>query len=97
MTLTLESVLVGVVVFGCALFSVWQLMSVRLRLKVLEGLSGLPSYSGGGLAKRLRRRALAGLSAGCGSCAGAAAHGVEPDGVKANVQLLNRRSAAPRR
>jgi hypothetical protein len=87
----LEALLVGLIVIACAVFSVWRLLSLRFRLKVLDVLSRLPAYAGGQLAVKMRRKALAGLSGGCGSCAAA------PPGVKGNVQLLNRKPAAPRR
>jgi cytochrome c553 len=87
----LESLLVGLIVFGCTLFSVWRLMSVRLRLKTLEALSVLPAAAGGHLVARLRRKTLAKLSGGCGACHQAT------HTLNANVQSLNRRPAAPRR
>jgi hypothetical protein len=91
--LALEQLLVGAIVFGCAVFSLWRLLPVRLRLKALDGLSRLPASAGGGWAQRLRHKTLGKLSAGCDSCGGAAAGRK----VSANVQPLNRRPAAPRR
>jgi hypothetical protein len=87
----LESLLVALIVFGCAIFSIWRLLSVRLRLKTLEALSVLPASAGGGLVAALRRRTLEKLSGGCGACARAAA-----PAFNASVQPLNRRSGAPR-
>lgn len=85
----LESVLVGLIVVGCATFSVWRLMSVRLRLRTLEALSVLPAI--GNLVAILRRRTLAKLSGGCGACKGAT------HTLNANVQSLNRKPGVPRR
>jgi len=87
----LESLVVGLIVFGCTLFSVWRLMSVRLRLKTLEALSVLPAGAGGNLVAVLRRKTLAKLSGGCGACQNATRT------LNANVRSLNRRSGAPRR
>ena len=86
-----ESFVVVLIVSGCALFSIWRLMSVRLRLKTLDALSRLPAGAGGNLAMTLRRRTLAKLSGGCGACQQAT------HTVNANVQLLNRRPDGPRR
>jgi hypothetical protein len=83
--------MVGLIVAGCMLFSVWRLMSVRLRLKALEALSVLPASAGGNLLAILRRKTLAKLSGGCGACLRAT------HTLNANVQPLNRRSGAPRR
>ena len=87
----LEPLLVGLIVFGCAIFSAWRLMSVRLRLRTLEVLSVLPASAGGNLVAMLRRKTLAKLSGGCGACQQAT------HTLNANVQSLNRRSGAPRR
>jgi hypothetical protein len=88
---TLESLLVGLIVFGCTIFSAWRLMSVRLRLKALEALSVLPAGAGGNLVAMLRRKTLAKLSGGCGACHQAT------HTLNANVQSSNRSSGAPRR
>ena len=87
----LESLLVGLIVFGCTIFTVWRLMSVRLRLKTLEVLSELPAGAGGNFVALLRRKTLAKLSGGCGACH----HATHT--LNANVQSLNRSSGAPRR
>jgi hypothetical protein len=86
----LESFLVGLIVSGCTIFSVWRLMSVRLRLKTLEALSVLPAGAGGNLVAMLRRKMLAKLSGGCGACL----HATHT--LNANVRPLNRSSGAPR-
>ena len=87
----LEPLLVGLIVFVCAVFSVWRLMSARIRLQVLDTLSRLPSGAGRGLVIALRRRTLARLSAGCSACAGAA------HGVSASARPVSQKPAAPRR
>ena len=86
-----ESLLVGLIVTVCAIFSVWRLMSIRLRLKTLEVLSALPASAGGAFAAKLRQKTLANLSGGCGACQ----HATRT--LSANVRPLNRRSDAPRR
>ena len=86
----LESLLVGTVVVVCAIFSVWRLMSVRLRLKTLDVLSVLPASLGGRLATRLRGKMLGKLSGGCGSCQ------ANPT-LNATAGPWNRRPGAPRR
>lgn len=88
---TLESWVAALIVSACALFSLWRLISVRLRLKTLDALSRLPVMAGGYLAMTLRRKLLGRVSGGCASCHEAT------HTVNANVQLLNRRPAEPRR
>lgn len=87
----LESILVGLIVLGCALFSVWRLLPVRLRLKALEALSVLPASAGGNLVAWLRRRTLAKLSGACDACARAT------QTLNVNAQPSNRSSGAPHR
>jgi hypothetical protein len=86
-----ESLVVGLIVLSCTIFSAWRLMSVRLRLKTLEALSVLPPLAGGSLVAMLRRKTLAKLSGGCGACA------QSTQTLNANVQSLNRKPGAPRR
>jgi len=88
---TAESLIVGLIVAVCATFSVWRLMSIRMRLKTLEALVALPASLGGNLAADLRRRTLANLSGGCGTCQQAT------HTLNANVRPLNRRPDAPHR
>jgi hypothetical protein len=78
--MTAESILVGIIVAFCAAFSGWRLMSVRLRLKTLDALSGIPGIAS------LRRRTLAKMSGGCGACQSA---------VNVNARSSNQRPAAP--
>jgi len=68
MSLLLQSVLVGVVVAACVLYSAWRLASLRLRLRVIEALGSLPPWLTPRLAA-LKRRTLAQLSGGCAGCA----------------------------
>jgi hypothetical protein len=86
-----ESILVGLIVAVCAIFSAWRLLSIRLRLKALEALSALPAAAGGTFVAKLRRKTLGKLSGGCGACR------VATHTLNANVQSLNRRLGAPRR
>jgi hypothetical protein len=87
----LESSVVAAIVATCTLFSVWRLLSVRMRLQALELLSGLPRYAGGALVARLRQKTIGKLSGGCGACSRA----VGP--VNATFPPANRRPAAPHR
>jgi hypothetical protein len=86
-----ESLVVGIMVVGCAIFSVWRLMSARLQLKTLEALAVLPASAGGNWVAHLRRQTLTKLSGGCAACQGATRT------VNANVQSENRRLGEPRR
>jgi hypothetical protein len=71
MSLGLEDLLVGVLVAASALYSCWRLLSVRLRLRVLDVLQpALGPVAGGGLQK-LRSRNLARLAGGCSACSAA--------------------------
>jgi hypothetical protein len=88
--MVIESLFVGLIVAVCAIFSVWRLLSAKLRLKTLDALAFLPAAAGGTLVTALRRKTLAKLSGGCGACARAT------HTLNANVQSLNQRSGAPR-
>jgi hypothetical protein len=85
-----ESLLVGLIVAICAIFSAWRLMSIRLRLKTLEALAALPAIAGGTFVAKLRQQTLGKLSGGCGACRSAT------HTLNANVRSLNRRPGAPR-
>ena len=65
----LQSVLVGVIVAGCVIFSAWRLMSPKLRLKTLELLAPAAKRLGAnGPVTRLRNQTVAQLAAGCSAC-----------------------------
>ena len=85
-----ESLLAGLIVTVCAIFSTWRLMSIRLRLKTLEALSALPEAAGGTFVAKLRQQTLGNLSGGCGACKNAT------HTLNANVRSLNRRPDTPR-
>ena len=89
--MTAESLLVGLIVAVCAVFSAWRLMSIRFRLKTLDALAVLPANAGGNFVADLRRKTLAKLSGGCGACQSATRT------LNANVRPLNRRPDAPHR
>jgi hypothetical protein len=79
MSLLLQSVVVAVAVAACAAYSVWRLLSLSARLRVLEALGALPRFLTARWLAALRSRTLAQLGAGCAGCAagsspGAAAH-----------------------
>jgi hypothetical protein len=69
MSLLLQSVAVGLLVAGCAVFSAWRLASLRLRLRVLDGLAHLPPVLTAPWLAALRNRTLTQLAGGCAGCA----------------------------
>ncbi len=92
---SLETVLAVLIVIACAAFSLWRLMSARLRLRLLD-LRVLDSLRGGrapqaGWRARLREKALAELSGGCGACSRA------PRSLTAVSPPASRKPAAPPR
>ena len=64
----LEYAVVALIVLTCAAFSAWRLLSLRLRLRLLEILSVVPRAAGGALVASLRRRTLANVGGGCSAC-----------------------------
>ncbi len=88
---TLESLLVGVIVIFCAGFSVWRLLSIRLRLRLLEALPGSAENATHGWKARMRVRLLQQLSPGCTTCASG------PKSLSRVSRAATRRFAAPRR
>lgn len=71
MSLALQSVVVAVVVAACALYSAWRLLSLNLRLRLLDALASLPGVLTSPWLGALRARTLAQLASGCAGCAGA--------------------------
>jgi hypothetical protein len=69
MILVVQGVVVGIVVAACATYSAWRLASLRLRLRVIEGLGSLPPALTARWLAALKRRALAQLAGGCAGCA----------------------------
>jgi hypothetical protein len=72
MSLLLQGIVVGVLVAGCALFSAWRLMSLALRLRILEALGRLPGAMTTPWLAPLKSRTLAQLGSGCAGCGGGA-------------------------
>jgi len=70
MNLVLQEVVAGLLVGACALFSLWRLATVRVRLRMLEALKSLPVLGRAAWLARLRERTLAHSSAACGGCTG---------------------------
>jgi hypothetical protein len=65
----IQEALVGLIVAGCALFSVWRLMSPRLRLRTLDFVGPMIARLGAHEAiGRLRSRTIGQLAAGCSAC-----------------------------
>ena len=69
MSALLQEILVGVLVAGCALYSIWRLATVRVRLRALEALSAVPGLRAADWLVRLRTRAEAQQLRACGGCA----------------------------
>ncbi len=69
MSLVLQGVVAGIVVAACAIYSAWRLASLKLRLRVIEGLGALPPALTAPWLAALRRRSLARLAGGCAGCA----------------------------
>lgn len=87
----LESLLVTLIVIVCAAFSLWRLMSARMRLRILDYLTARVGRSDRGPLARIREKALAELGGGCGACTRA------PRVFTAVSPPANRTPAAPRR
>jgi hypothetical protein len=68
-SLLLQGALVGLAVAAGALYSAWRLASLKLRMRVIEGLSALPTALTAPWLAALRSRTLAQLSGGCAGCA----------------------------
>jgi hypothetical protein len=88
---TIESLVVGAIVIFCAGFSVWRLLSVRLRLRVLEALPTSAESAAHGWKARARAKLLQQLSPGCTTCASG------PKSLSQVSRDETRRFAAPRR
>jgi hypothetical protein len=63
-----QYVLVGTLVTAGIVFSTWRLLSLRLRLRLLDGLNALPGVSGSAWLTRLRQRLLSQATLACGGC-----------------------------
>ncbi|HEX4387088.1 MAG TPA: hypothetical protein VH109_00525 [Steroidobacteraceae bacterium] len=68
MSFALQLFAVALLVSVCALYSTWRLMSVRLRLRSLELLGGVPGLARAAWLAALRARLVTGAGA-CGGCA----------------------------
>ncbi len=64
----LESLLVGLIVAACAIFSAWRLLSARLRLRVLAIAAPVLEKISAPTLARLRARTLEQLGGACGTC-----------------------------
>ena len=65
----MQTVLVGLIVTFCLVFSAWRLMSPKLRLKTLESIAPSAARLGAGAwITRLRSQTVAQLAAGCSAC-----------------------------
>jgi len=91
MSLALQSVLVGLAVVTCAIYSAWRLATLRLRMRLIDRLGALPPILTAPWLAALRQRTLSQLAGGCGGCA--AGGGLTPDAAG----HPNQTTAAPRR
>ena len=65
----LQEVLVGIIVAGCAVFSAWRLMSLRMRMRTLDVMGPvLGKLGAASLVARLRAQTIGQLASGCGAC-----------------------------
>ena len=72
MSFVLQLLAVTLLVSACATYSTWRLMSVRLRLRSLELLGGVPGIARAAWLAALRARLMGGAGA-CGGCTPSAA------------------------
>ena len=86
-----QGLLVGLIVAACGIYSAWRLVSLRLRLRVIDGFARLPEVLTAPWLPALRQRTLARLAGGCAGCA--AGGGLTPDAAV----RPNRTPGAPRR
>jgi hypothetical protein len=65
----LHEVLVGIIVAGCAVFSSWRLMSLRMRMRTLDVMGPvLGTLGAASFVARLRAQTIGQLASGCGAC-----------------------------
>ena len=65
----LQELLVGVIVAGCAVFSVWRLMSLRMRMRTLDLMGPvLGKLGAAAFVARLRTQTIGQLAGGCSAC-----------------------------
>jgi hypothetical protein len=68
MATSIQAVLVGLIVVGCAIFSAWRLLSARVRLSVLEFAAPVMGKLTPTVWARLRSQTVGQLAAGCSAC-----------------------------
>ena len=69
MNLVIQSVVVALAVAACLAYSFWRLASLKLRLRLLDGLEHLPRAVKGSWVGTLRQKTFAQLAGGCAGCA----------------------------
>jgi hypothetical protein len=95
-SLVLQSVLVALIVGGCAVFAAWRLASVALRLRVLAALAALPGALTTPWLARLKARTLERAAGACAGCASGG--GLRPDAnLRPGAGSPNRTPGALRR
>jgi hypothetical protein len=69
MSFVLQAAIVALLVALCALYSIWRLLSARLRLRLLDRLAALPGIGRAAWFATLRAAALSRFAASCAGCA----------------------------
>jgi hypothetical protein len=69
MSFVLQALIVALLVALCALYSIWRLLSARLRLRLLDRLAAVPGIGSAAWFAALRAAALSRFAAGCAGCA----------------------------
>jgi len=69
MSTVLQEMVVGILIAGCAILSLWRLATVAVRLRMLAALRSLPALGRAAWLARLQQRTLAQSTAACGGCA----------------------------
>jgi hypothetical protein len=65
----MQEILVGVIVVGCAVFSAWRLMSLRMRMRTLDAIGPMLGKLGAAaFVARLRTQTIGQLAGGCSAC-----------------------------
>ena len=75
MNLALQVAVVALVVAGCVVYSAWRLLSLALRLRLLDAVEPLPRLLTSPWLGVLRARTEAQMKSGCAGCGG----GITPD------------------
>jgi hypothetical protein len=67
-SLVVQEIIVALLVVSCALFAIWRLATVRLKLRMLDALGKMPLVGGSAWLQQLTLRTRARETAACGGC-----------------------------